>query len=98
MSFNTLPQCVARGEQQPEPVIGLWLRIAVALTAFIVTFLILYFFVASLDVPVIPRRAGLHGGPASAVAERAVFPYRQVLKLCEVSPHNTDFLDSKTPV
>jgi len=71
MMFNALTQHVRLGGEQLAEVIKLWLRIAGVLAGAILVFMALYFFVASLEVPVIHKRIGVSGRPASAFDQTA---------------------------
>jgi hypothetical protein len=67
--FNTLTQRVKADEQELTRLVELSLRIAGVLVAAILVFMTLYFFVASLDVPVIHTRTGVGRPPSIALDE-----------------------------
>jgi hypothetical protein len=67
--FNTLTQRVKADEQELTRLVELSLRIAGVLVAAILVFMALYFFIASLDVPVIHRRTGVGRRAAIAIDE-----------------------------
>lgn len=95
--FNTLAQRVKADQLELKRFTELSLRITGALAAAILLFLMLYFFVASLEVPVIPRRVGLSERPASTFNERATSLRREMLKLREITPSDAGFLESTKP-
>jgi len=95
--FNALMQPVKAGEQELKRLKELSLRIAGVLAAAILVFIVLYLFVASLEVPVIPRRVGLSGRPASTTNEGVTSLRRQILKLRESIPRGAGPLKSTTP-
>jgi len=72
--FNTLTQHVKTDEQELTRLVELSLRMAGVLVAAILVFMALYFFIASLDVPVIHSRVGVVRPPAIAADETVHHP------------------------
>jgi hypothetical protein len=88
--FNTLTQRVKADEQELMRLLELSLRIAGVLVAATLVFMTLYFFVASLDIPVIHSRAGVDRTTAIAVDETVASPRRESRNLWEIAVHGTD--------
>ena len=95
--FDTLTQHIKAEEQELKRLTKSSLRIAGVLAVAILVFLILYFFVASLEVPMIPKRVGLSGGRASPVNERAAMLCREILELRDISLRGADHLATTRP-
>jgi hypothetical protein len=90
--FNTLTQRVKADEQEPTQLMNLSLRIAGVLVAATLVFMALYFFVASLDVPVIHSRTGVDRTTAIAVDETVASPRRESRNLWEITLRKTSAL------
>ena len=73
--LNTLTQSTKANGQELRRLVELSLRFAGILIAAVIVFVILYFFVASLEVPVIHTHVGLSGRPATTVDKTAKSEY-----------------------
>ena len=68
---NTLTQSIKANEHELRRLVELSLRFAGILIAAVIVFVILYLFVASLEVPVIHTHLGVNGRPATSVDKTA---------------------------
>lgn len=73
--LNTLTHSLKANEQELKRLLDLSLRFAGILIAAVLVFVILYFFVASLEVPVIHTHLGVSGRPVSTLDKTANYEY-----------------------